>query len=318
MYKIKSFKFAFTLTKGGKGWTQSTSTTEHPLKPNGNRHVIASECEAIQPIKDVNHHGVAGTDKCNELNVLTSYRLNVFTRCAAFTLAEVLITLAVIGIVAALTIPSLMQRYVNRMTETRLAKFYSMINQAILLSKIDNGEPETWDYWVSDKKDEDGNLINQNDATDKAFQRYLAPYLKIVSKKEVTDGDGKKRILYYFADGSAFAFSEHEIRDWAFFPHQADKCIKLKAKLSSGICMFSFTFYPANISMSSSLDWAWKYHIGKGLEPHLHKWNGDIETLYNDEERGCAIASSVGAYCTAIIARNGWKIPDDYPRKIQY
>ena len=44
---------------------------------------------------------------------LTSYRLNVLTSStkAAFTLAEVLITLAVIGIVAALTLPGLIQNH---------------------------------------------------------------------------------------------------------------------------------------------------------------------------------------------------------------
>ena len=44
---------------------------------------------------------------------LTSYRLNVLTssKSAAFTLAEVLITLAVIGIVAALTLPGLIQNH---------------------------------------------------------------------------------------------------------------------------------------------------------------------------------------------------------------
>ena len=43
---------------------------------------------------------------------LTSYRPNVLTTSkAAFTLAEVLITLAIIGVVAAITIPSLVKNY---------------------------------------------------------------------------------------------------------------------------------------------------------------------------------------------------------------
>ena len=54
---------------------------------------------------------VAEPKKCNELNVLTSYRLNDFKRRVAFTLAEVLITLAVIGIVAVLTLPNLIQNH---------------------------------------------------------------------------------------------------------------------------------------------------------------------------------------------------------------
>ena len=41
----------------------------------------------------------------------TSYRLNVFEKRVAFTLAETLITLAIIGVVAAITIPSLVKNY---------------------------------------------------------------------------------------------------------------------------------------------------------------------------------------------------------------
>ena len=43
----------------------------------------------------------------------------------AFTLAEVLITLAVIGIVAAITIPALVNNYRERVTVTGLKKMYS-------------------------------------------------------------------------------------------------------------------------------------------------------------------------------------------------
>lgn len=42
-----------------------------------------------------------------------------------FTLAEVLITLGIIGIVAALAMPSLIQNHRKQVIETRLAKFAS-------------------------------------------------------------------------------------------------------------------------------------------------------------------------------------------------
>ena len=56
------------------------------------------------------------------------------SRKIAFTLAEVLITLGIIGVVAALTIPTLMANQRKKVVETRLAKFYSSINQAIVRS----------------------------------------------------------------------------------------------------------------------------------------------------------------------------------------
>ncbi len=69
----------------------------------------------------------------------------------AFTLAEVLITLGIIGVVAALTIPTLIMHHRKQVIETRLKKFYSMFNQAILLSTVDNGEISTWQYFQDDK-----------------------------------------------------------------------------------------------------------------------------------------------------------------------
>ena len=49
----------------------------------------------------------------------------------AFTLAEVLITLAIIGIVAALTIPTLISNYQKTQYVTQLQKFYSTFNNGM-------------------------------------------------------------------------------------------------------------------------------------------------------------------------------------------
>lgn len=52
-----------------------------------------------------------------------------------FTLAEVLITLGIIGIVASMTLPALTAKYRKRVIETRLKKFYTVMTQAIILSE---------------------------------------------------------------------------------------------------------------------------------------------------------------------------------------
>ncbi len=48
----------------------------------------------------------------------------------AFTLAEVLIVLAVIGVIAALTIPTLMAKWREQATVVQVKKVYSILNQA--------------------------------------------------------------------------------------------------------------------------------------------------------------------------------------------
>ena len=47
-------------------------------------------------------------------------------------MAEVLITLGIIGVVAALTMPSLIQNYQKKQTAVRLKRFYSIMTQTIL------------------------------------------------------------------------------------------------------------------------------------------------------------------------------------------
>ena len=62
------------------------------------------------------------------------------SRKIAFTLAEVLITLGIIGVVAALTIPTLMANHRRQVAETRLEKFYTTINQAVKMAEVDYGD----------------------------------------------------------------------------------------------------------------------------------------------------------------------------------
>ena len=70
-------------------------------------------------------------------------RRNLIKKCA-FTLAEVLITLGIIGVVAAITLPVIIQNHQKHVVENRLKSFYSIINQAVRMSEIDNGPAAEW------------------------------------------------------------------------------------------------------------------------------------------------------------------------------
>ena len=56
-----------------------------------------------------------------------------------FTLAEVLITLGIIGVVAALTIPSLVNQYKKQVYYTQFRKAASQLEQALKMYQIDHG-----------------------------------------------------------------------------------------------------------------------------------------------------------------------------------
>ena len=78
------------------------------------------------------------------INILGNIKKEEMKR-KAFSLAEVLITLAVIGFVAALTIPVLTAKYKEKIAYTRLKQAYSLFSQAYLRVVTDNGPVEIWD-----------------------------------------------------------------------------------------------------------------------------------------------------------------------------
>ncbi len=71
-------------------------------------------------------------------------------RRVAFTLAEVLITLGIIGVVAAMTIPTLINKYQMKVFETAFKKQYSAVQSAIDMQFLNNGVSDCYMYWQRD------------------------------------------------------------------------------------------------------------------------------------------------------------------------
>lgn len=66
-----------------------------------------------------------------------------------FTLAEVLITLGIIGAIAAICVPAVISNYQDRVTEVSVKKFYLTMNEAIRLSTITNGPTKKWKFPIT-------------------------------------------------------------------------------------------------------------------------------------------------------------------------
>ena len=85
--------------------------------------------------------------------------MNIFLKNhGAFTLAEVLITLGIIGVVAAMTLPVLIEKLDERQNISMLKKFYSEFANATNLLRYDYGEPESWGL-INNNQDSSENLI---------------------------------------------------------------------------------------------------------------------------------------------------------------
>lgn len=237
----------------------------------------------------------------------------------AFTLAEVLITLGVIGVVATMTFPTLMQNYKKHVVETRLAKFYTTINQAIQMSETVNGDKRYWDTLGGGfETDENGDPDYTKPQALAWFEKYLKPYLKYSKIDVFNNNNINGFVLVYFEDGSLLRFSG---ASWNFYPNPKnlnyatdDEGITVLDKSNSGIEFFTFDFIP-NCTKDSC-----KYHQNKGVEPYTNKWDGTIydqNGLKTHSAFGCMqeMPTNARVYCAKLIQLNGWKIPKDYPLK---
>ena len=209
-------------------------------------------------------------------------------RKVAFTLAEVLITLGIIGIVAAITLPNIIYNYQKHVVETRLQKFYSTINQAVRLTEQDYGDRENW-----------AQQGNQNEI--EFINKYYVPYLNVIKTKKIA---WNKPYVLYFEDGSALGHSGWG-RDWLFFPGDPEKCLKQEKYI--GRCAFSFYFNPIP-----------GLYRENNFEPFSFAMTNNDDFIRNDSVRGCNNNGGSGSYCTKLIQRNGWKIPKDYPYRIRF
>lgn len=216
---------------------------------------------------------------------------------AAFTLAEVLITLAIIGIVAALTLPNIIANYRKLQTEVRLKNFYTNINQAIKMSEAKFGPIEYWDI---------PKYGFNTDEMQVWIEKYIAPEMKILQYEKVGSivqiylADGSKAGFFIYTNNTDKELSSLTGMHVYFYPFAKNK--------SDILGRDKFTFYMSTASTSLSK--------GRGIDPYKYNWDGTRDSLLNSPSYGCSENSNVRHYCTMLIQYDGWKISDDYPFKI--
>lgn len=116
----------------------------------------------------------------------------------AFTLAETLITLGIIGIVAAITIPTLITNYQKKVIPTKLKRAISVMNQAYKSAYDDIGEATPSEV--------------RNMGGVEYVKKYWAPYLKISNICDSYTTCGYKRSRpFKELDGSKY--TQHTINN---------------------------------------------------------------------------------------------------------
>lgn len=233
-----------------------------------------------------------------------------------FTLAETLITLGIIGVVAALTIPTLIEKYQKKVTVNQIKAAYSLLQQAVQASEADNGDITGWEAL---------------DASAYA-EKYLLPYLKVAKRcgsyayNHISSGCFPDNDSFYKLDGKILGLGG-SCRD----PGWWDKSV-----LSNGmlLAICAGTGEPVNAAfiLVDVNGFKGKSIVGKDVfgfklfanyKQKLVPGSGgytiprieeDRDIIINNKYYGCNNNTQYYQYdCTALIAKDGWEIKDDYP-----
>ena len=235
----------------------------------------------------------------------------------AFTLAEVLITLGIIGVVAAMTLPSLVMHYQKQQTIAQLKKVYTVLSQAIEHSKADNGDVSTWGLESIPGQSFDGN--NKEKVLDAFASTYILPYLKKIKEREYTNFRNLGYDGIYDVDGSlnAFHFTRASymmvLNDGTILTLDMDSTSNVGTEddpvfLMRGI-MFLVDLNGKRRPNRLGRD-VFVFFLNSTTGKFSFYRYGDNEKRDTVHERCTTVR---GDYCGLLIMMDGWQIKDDYP-----
>ena len=235
---------------------------------------------------------------------------------AAFTLAEVLITLGIIGIVAAMTLPMLIAKYQKLVATTQLKRIYSILANAELMAIKDYGDRKYWDYPISSQDPETGQIISPITQPE-FFKKYYEPYIRASGVRQKDHFlDGYK--VHNF-NGQDAGYDNNSIDRGAIFRLSDNTCISVWSNNQFVVFTADLNCEKRpNIIGHDVFDIATVRDTGRGtykLEPPLPL--GKDETREN-AIRNCKRASFVGGFpnrCFTLFVYDGWQFKDDYPWK---
>ncbi len=235
-----------------------------------------------------------------------------------FTLAEILITLAIIGTVAALTIPTVVRNYQKHQTVTQLKKVYSALSNTTNLAIAEHDPIEGWAVYAH-------NTIVPNTSmrgSEHFVKTYLMPYLKVskdcgLSTNDICSYEAKHlngNALNNFQDSYAYKFILNDgtliaplTRNFIYSQDgtryiRAEVSIDLNgSKKPNTLGKDVYTIVYVLISADNA--------VGK-FRPSGYDLSRN--TLLTNTSYGCNENAS-GLYCMALIMRDSWQIKDDYP-----
>ena len=234
----------------------------------------------------------------------------------AFTLAEVLITLGIIGVVAALVFPSVITNYKKQQTVTKLKQTYSLLSQALTAAQAQYGDPLNWD--IGYYKGQDSSTVD-GDVVPNFLNKYLYPNLKIVKSGDKFSDSGykgpygpisKKRQFSY---GNYFVLADGTLVNVFLGSHCAEENDKGECIASNaGHLMFGVDINGFKGNNIVGKEYFLMYFNFDKKHMNFFMPGSSSTVSRRTLLRECS--SDGGAqYCGGLIQVDNWQIKDDYP-----
>ena len=239
---------------------------------------------------------------------------------SAFTLAEVLITLGIIGVVAAFTLPTLINNYRKTVAVNQLKYAYSTLSQVFTMAQKDYGQMSEWDIESNFVFDMDSDAQEVNDSLRNFAHKYMKPYLKVMIDCD-TGSSKKSQCDYpiYLEKGVLANTQQGKTNDYRFITNNGMIIHLLydnnKVNYGNGI----FLWVDINGKQKPNTygeDLFCMYLKNSRNKFYMYGIGETRENLLNGHVRGCTHPTSwiQGQWCGALIQHDGWQIKDDYPR----
>ena len=221
--------------------------------------------------------------------------------CRAFTLAEVLVTLGIIGVVAAMTMPSLIVNYQKQQTVTRLKKSYNILYQTLVRNEADDNDI----------------IIDASAPTIQTsidyVETYLAPYMQII-KKCGTDTTGECEFYAKGLNGSTMSGIENcNNTSTKIFLNDGVEimpCITTNANYMQFYIDINGNKKPNVVGKDV---FAFEYALNSLYKKLFPRFNYDtVEDHIADQENRCN-KNQNGLACASLIMVDGWQMKKYYP-----
>ena len=225
----------------------------------------------------------------------------------AFTLAEVLITLGIIGIVAALTMPVLIANYQKKNVVVNLEKAYTNLSQAIKLSEASNGELEYWDFGMPAKDFFNKYLYNFVSVNNSTFNSQDLQYKYLNGNNCTEILCTENSYIVFLSDGMLLIVSSANfLSDGRVISIDING---LKKPNIVGKDFFSFALTKNNGIVPFG---AGNFGISDGEGGSQSFGTFDRDKLKGNNSYACN-REKKGYWCAALIMFHNWTIKKDYP-----